>query len=428
MTHPAAAPAPAPSGDVDPAGHPAAVPARLRVGMHVLVAGLLGLAALRGVTTAGGAGGAAVGLAVLVGAVYAVGPGWVGASPRAATPWLVVLLGSWVLLLLATADAVYLAFPWSFLLLHLLPRRAGLAAVAATTAAAVAGFAWHQRTVTAGMVLGPVLGAAVVVATVLGYQALLAESERRLRLIDELARTRDELAAAERHAGTIEERERLAREIHDTIAQGLSSIQLLLTAAHRGLDPARPLDQDRARGLVEQARGTAKDTLDEARRVVRALSPGDLDGSTLPAALRRLCQSAAARTGIGVVFHHEGPVTALGGATEVALLRIAQGALGNAEQHSGATRVAVTLTVMDTAVTLDVVDDGTGFDPRTPPRGQGGFGLGSMRSRAADLGGFLTVESRPGAGTAVSAHLDRTHPRPCSARPRSADTTYGGAR
>ncbi len=349
---------------------------------------------------------------MVVGVVYAVGPRWAAGSERASGLWLAVLLATWVALLALTPDAIYLAFPLSFLLLHLLPRRAGLVAVALTTAAAVAGFAWHQDIFTAGMVIGPVLGAAVVIATVFGYQALLAESEQRRRLIVELGRTRSELATAERRAGVTDERERLAREIHDTLAQGLSSIQLLLQAAHRSLDPARTVDPPRALVLVEQARLTAKDNLDEARRVVRALSPGDLAESTLSAALHRLCENASARTGIAVAFHQEGPATPLATGVEVALLRIAQGALGNTEQHSGATRADVTLTVMDIAVTLDVVDDGAGFDPAAPAPGQGGFGLRSMRSRADELGGELSVESRLGHGTAVSVHLDRDRAEP----------------
>ena len=386
--------------------HPKPVPALLRASMHVLVAALLLLVAVRAVAADLTGWPWIVVCAVVVGVVYAVGPRWAAGSVRASSVWLGVLLAGWVVLLVLTPDAVYLAFPLSFLVLHLLPRRVGLAGVALATAAAVAGFAWHQKTVTPGMVIGPVLGAAVVIATVLGYQALLAESEQRRRLIVELGRTRSELATAERRAGVTDERERLAREIHDTLAQGLSSIQLLLLAAHRCLDPARTVDPARARDLVEQARATAKENLDEARRVVRALSPGDLASATLSAALHRLCENTSARTGMAVAFHQQGPATTLATGVEVALLRIAQGALGNTEQHAGATRADVTLTVMDTAVTLDVVDDGGGFDHAAPAPGQGGFGLRSMRSRADELGGTLSVESRAGHGTAVSVHLD----------------------
>ena len=109
-----------------------------------------------------------------------------------------------------------------------------------------------------------------------------------------------------------------------------------------------------------------------------------------------------------------GHVPTLPTPVEVALLRIAQAALGNVTQHADPSRADVTLTSMDAAITLDVVDDGTGFDtdavvPATAASGgQGGFGLRSMRSRAAELGGVLSVESQPGRGTAVSVHFDRT--------------------
>ncbi|MGX6607729.1 sensor histidine kinase [Micromonosporaceae bacterium Da 78-11] len=331
-------------------------------------------------------------------------------------------------LLVLSPDAVYLAFPWFFLLLHLLPRPVGLTAVVITTAAAVAGFAWHQKTLTAAMVIGPVLGGGVVIATVFGYQAVQAESEQRRRLILELDRTRSDLAAVEHRAGVMDERERLAREIHDTLAQGLSSIQLLLRAAARSLDPDREINPARASDLVEQARHEAQENLAEARRFVRALTPGDLEQSTLAAALRRLCDTTSSHAGIPVPFHEVGQATPLATPIEVALLRIAQAALGNTTQHSKASRADVTLTSMDTAVTLDIVDDGTGFDLQAAipaaraAAGDGGFGLRSMKSRAAELGGVLTVESQPGHGTAVSVLFDRfaaTSPPPTAVTPKA---------
>jgi signal transduction histidine kinase len=130
-----------------------------------------------------------------------------------------------------------------------------------------------------------------------------------------------------------------------------------------------------------------------------------------------------------VSFHEVGQAPQLATPVEVALLRIAQGALGNVVQHAKAGRADVTLTGMDTAVTLDVVDNGTGFDtqapvPATPGlAGQGGFGLRSMRSRAADLGGQLSVESQPGRGTAVSVHFDRLPGAPAPAPPPSTPVT-----
>ncbi|GAA5028085.1 sensor histidine kinase [Terrabacter aeriphilus] len=404
------------------------VPASLRWGIHLLVAALLVLALVRGVVGRTPGWPLVLLCAGLVGIVYSVGPRWpaVSRSPRVTSAWLALLLGAWLALLAVSPEAVYLAFPWLFLLLHLLPRPAGLTAVVIVTGIAVAGFAWHQKTLTAAMVIGPVLGAGVVIATVLGYQALYAESDHRRRLILELDRTRSELAAVERRAGVMDERERLAREIHDTLAQGLSSIQLLLGAATRSLDPEREVNPARALDLVERARHEARENLAEARRFVRALAPVDLEESTLTAALRRLCETTTTRAGIPVSFHEQGPGVALGTPAEVALLRIAQAALGNTTQHAQATRADVTFTVMDAAVTLDVVDDGIGFNTRATSAGaddetgtrSGGFGLRSMASRAAELGGVLTVESQRGCGTAVSVRFDRagsTSPPPAPA-------------
>lgn len=410
------------------------IPAALRGAMDVLVGALLLITAGRSIIGQAPGWEWVMLCAAAVGAVYALGTRLLpaAAEPSAVGWWFFLLLGTWILLLVLTPDAIYLAFAWFFLLLHLLPRPAALGAIALTTAAAVAGFGWHQDTFTPGMVIGPVLGAGVAISTVFGYQALRAESEQRRRLIIELDRTRHELAAVQHRAGVLDERERLAREIHDTLAQGFSSIQLLLQAANRSLDPTREVDPVRAGGLIEQARRAAQDNLAEARRVVAALAPGDLQESTLPAALQRLCESTTARTGITVAFHLAGPAPLLDTPVEVALLRIAQGALGNTEQHSGATRADVTLTSMDTKVSLDVLDNGVGFDPQTvtldhAPRerdtGQGGFGLWSMRSRAADRGGVLSVESAPGGGTAISVHLN-AHADPLS--PDGARGPVGG--
>ncbi|WP_237668996.1 sensor histidine kinase [Rhodococcus sp. BS-15] len=246
--------------------------------------------------------------------------------------------------------------------------------------------------------VGPSLGAAVAIAVVLGYQALYRESEQRRALIEELTAARGELAAAEREAGVLGERERLAREIHDTLAQGLSSIHLLLRAAERLL----PERAEEANTHVVHARETASINLEEARRFVRALSPPDLENGSLPSALERLCASTSAAAGLPVDWQLSGVPVPLQTAHEVALLRIAQSALANATQHADATRVAVTLSFMDTEVALDVVDDGVGFDPDTISHGDRGFGLPGMKSRARSLQGTLVVESRPGLGTAVA--------------------------
>lgn len=374
----------------------------LRVCLHLLLAGLLAQAALRAVYGHTSARpGAVVAVAVLTAAVYGAGSvlRTVRESQAAAAVWLGALCAAWLALLVLTPDGLWVAFPLYFLQLHLLPVRWALPAVAVTAGAAIVAYVGHGAPLNPGVFVGPLLGAAVAVATVLGYQALYRESERRRRLIEELISTREELAAAERHAGTLAERERLAREIHDTLAQGLSSIQLLLRAAERAL----PRDSAAA-GHIEQARRAAQDNLAEARRFVRALAPPDLEQpGSLEAALRRLCERTA---GPRARFSLTGTPVPLPTPYEVALLRIAQSALANTVLHAEAERAEITLTFMEGSVTLDVVDDGRGFDPeRCEPSPDGGFGLPAMRARAESLGGTFAVESAPGQGTAVAVGL-----------------------
>ncbi|MER5731285.1 sensor histidine kinase [Streptomyces sp. NPDC002138] len=392
----------------------------LRLCLHALLFGLLALAAGRAVTGSAPRAGWVIAACAVLAAVYVAGvrAPVVHRSARAGALWLAGLGAAWAGLLVVSPDGLWIAFPLYFLELHLLRLRWGVAAVALTACAAIGGFLGHSGTVTPGAFLGPLLGGAVAVATVLGYQALYRESERRRELIEELITTRAELAAAERGAGILAERERLAREIHDTLAQGLSSIQLLLRAAERSLGdgPAPegsgpgladgPGDEGRAAALghIARAREAAQDNLAEARRFVRALTPPDLEHGSLAAALERLCVGAP---GVRARFSLSGSPAVLPTPYEVALLRIAQSALANVVRHAGAGRAELTLTFMEASVTLDIVDDGRGFDPAAARSGGGGggFGLPAMRSRAETLGGIFTVESAPGQGTAVAVTL-----------------------
>ncbi|MEV7562127.1 sensor histidine kinase [Streptomyces sp. NPDC089795] len=376
----------------------------LRLCLHALLLGLLALAAGRAVTDSAPRAGWVIAACAVLALVYAGGvraPA-VHSSPRAGALWLAGLCATWAGLLVVSPDGLWIAFPLYFLELHLLRLRWGITAVAVTACAAIGGFVAHSGAATPGAFLGPLLGGAVAVATVLGYQALYRESERRRELIEELITTRAELAAAERGAGILAERERLAREIHDTLAQGLSSIQLLLRAAERALPARAP-----ALEHIARAREAAQENLAEARRFVRALTPPDLEHGSLAAALERLC---AGVPGPRVRFSLSGTPRVLPTPYEVALLRIAQSALANVVRHARAGRAEITLTFMDASVTLDIVDDGDGFDPTSVSpgsagSGDGGFGLPAMRSRAETLGGLFTVESDPGQGTAVAVTL-----------------------
>jgi len=236
---------------------------------------------------------------------------------------------------------------------------------------------------------------------------IIEQSAERAGIIDQLEATRAELDAIQHEAGRMAERQRLATDIHDTLAQGFTSILMLIQAAQADLDGSRPGAAGRHLDLAAR---TARENLAEARVLVEDLSPAQLDGRTLPDALRRLSQvpgvdaSSAGLRGTTpappVNFDVSGAPRPLPMATEVVLLRVCQEALANVRRHADARSAAVRLDYDPDAVRLEVSDDGAGFDPA---RVNGGYGLRGMRTRVAEAGGTLTVRSAPGAGTHVSA-------------------------
>jgi signal transduction histidine kinase len=242
------------------------------------------------------------------------------------------------------------------------------------------------------------------------------ESDARRRLVGRLALANRELAASSaanatlqerllaqsRAAGVQQERQRMAREIHDTLAQDLSAavaqLEVALTAGP---------DEEGWRGQVAQARDLAREGLTEARRSVRALAPRPLDEAGLPEALHRLVDRWGERVGVGALCEVDEDLPALPGRAEAELLRVAQAALANVAEHACASRVLVTLSTVVDAVLLDIRDDGVGFDPvhAVAETGDRGFGIGGMRQRIGEVGGRLEIESAPGAGTAVWARV-----------------------
>ncbi|MEV2256430.1 sensor histidine kinase [Streptomyces sp. NPDC050147] len=219
--------------------------------------------------------------------------------------------------------------------------------------------------------------------------------------MDENAALHAQLLVQAREAGVADERRRLAAEIHDTIAQGLTGIiaqlQVVATAA----------DETLARAHLGRAADLARHSLGEARRSVHNLSPTALEHDALPEALKKTVAQWSERAGVRAEFTVTGTAEPLHEEIEATLLRIVQEALSNASRHAAATRLGVTLSYMEGEVTLDVRDDGRGFDPLTPVRrsGSGGFGLDGMRVRAERIAGSFTVESEPGHGTALSARV-----------------------
>jgi signal transduction histidine kinase len=248
-----------------------------------------------------------------------------------------------------------------------------------------------------------VLSVGVGTAMTLFVDAIMRESQQRHRLIAELEATRRELAVAEREAGVLEERQRLAREIHDTLAQGFTSIVMLLEAA----DAQLGANDGAARAHLDQARRTARESLAEARGVVWALQPPALEQATLAEALGCLAEHLRDETGVMARSVVTGTPRALAPQADAALLRAAQEGLANIRRHAGATEVVLTLSYVGDRVILDIRDDGRGFDPAMTVTAQDGtgLGLGGMRARMADLGGTLTVESTPGEGTTLVAEV-----------------------
>lgn len=317
--------------------------------------------------------------------------------------WLALLCLPWAWLIVLASDAGYLGFALYFLALWLLPPVSGTLAALALAVLTALGQGVHHGWST-GAILGPIAAAAILVAIMIGFRALIAESAARAELIDELERTQARLAETERHAGVVEERARLGRELHDTVAQHLSSIQLLLQAAEREAGDGRG-------ARLAQARASAAEALAETRRVISDLSPAPLAGSSLPTALERLAAQATARGRVAASFRLEGAAPSLPMRAEAALLRIAQEAVANVERHAGAASCEIVLAADAASATLEIADDGAGFDPEpvlaAGSSGGAGYGIPGLRARAAELGGNAAIIAEPGGGTLVSVRIPR---------------------
>jgi signal transduction histidine kinase len=252
-------------------------------------------------------------------------------------------------------------------------------------------------------VLGGLSGSLIA----LWLDAIINQSAERRVLIDELHRAQESLAQVEREAGVLQERQRLSREIHDTLAQGLISIITHLQAAEQSLEAG-----DRASGdetllhHLAQAQRMARANLGEARRVVQDLRPELLEATTLPSALRGVVAAWAESSGTEASARLTGTVRFLPVKLETTLLRVVQEALANIAKHANARTASVTLSYMPDRIMLDVQDDGDGLVDTAPVSlSSTGFGLQSMRERVAELGGTLHIESEPGAGTILVAAI-----------------------
>ena len=305
------------------------------------------------------------------------------------------VLGVWA------APAAVAAIPAMYpLVFATLPLPAALVVSIAVTvtplllALAVHGTAWPNMPVAVadtlvGVVAAPVIGTVIVRS--LRQRARLAE------LVAELAASRAESARLSREAGAAAERERLAREIHDTLAQGFTSIVALAQAVEPELDS----DTAAAKRHVELIRTTARENLAEARAMVAELTPNALHEGSLPAAIQRQCDRLSAESGITARIRVDGVLPPLGMATDVVLLRAAQEAFTNIRKHSQAKTVTVGLSPVECGVRLSVADNGIGLADGHAD----GFGLRGMRTRVAQVGGTMWMAPTPGGGTTVTVEV-----------------------
>jgi signal transduction histidine kinase len=247
----------------------------------------------------------------------------------------------------------------------------------------------------------------LVVSMLLGIwiDKVITQSEQRAELIEQLEAARDELAAAHHTAGVMAERERMAREIHDTLAQGMTSIVMLSQTASMELSRGTTEPVAARLAAIED---TARENLAEARALVAAFTPVALSGATLTEVLRRQAERFAAETGVDVQVSLDMPdeeVTALPQGQQVVLLRAAQESLANVRKHAGATRVLITLGMSADGVAIEISDDGSGFEPLAPVSG---YGLAAMKGRVEESGGTVQVDSAPGRGTRVQVLIPAT--------------------
>jgi signal transduction histidine kinase len=234
-----------------------------------------------------------------------------------------------------------------------------------------------------------------IISTIMGafITSIIKQSEDRQRLIDDLTRSRANLMKAEREAGRLTERQRLARDIHDTIAQHFTSIIMHLAAA-RLSEPAN------LQAHIQQAEQAAREGLDEARHMIEDKKPEQLEGASLVENIEGTAARWSVENSVNVDMAVTGSPQHLDPSIDLALLRISQEALHNIKKHAHAQNVNITLSYMPDVLALDVADDGKGFD--TARFNKHGFGLTSMRERAEELGGELTIESEPGKGTKIA--------------------------
>lgn len=345
-----------------------------------------------------------VALAVAVCALYAVTavlahrqPGQRSQHPW--IPWMVALVAAWAALVVVAPSFAWCSFAIFFLTRTAFRGWAGYVAGGATAAATAVGLFRMSDWTDIAMLLGPL---AVGALLTLIYDKIERDAALQRRLFDDVTQAQEQLAAKQREAGIATERERVSREIHDTVTQGLASSLLLLEAAQRSW-PAETAHDD-----VRKATDLLRRNLADTRSLVHELSAPGLETGPLPEALEHAARQYVDNISVQVT----GEPQPLPSEVRHALLRVTQSAVANIKLHARANHASVTVGYLPDAVTLDVFDDGRGFDPAAvpPPSADGGYGLRAMRQRVEQLGGELSVESSPGEGTIIAAQFPLTRP------------------
>ncbi|MET3720556.1 MULTISPECIES: sensor histidine kinase [unclassified Arthrobacter] len=394
-------PSPATALETPPAG-PAAKPGRLGridAAVHLGFALLLVASAVRYVMRHSLPDNFLVlGLAGAVCALYAV----IAVLARQKRPWAVwmlVLVAVWGVLVISAPSFAWCSFAIFFLCRTAFTGALSYLAAGAVAAATAVGLFRLSAGTDLAMLLGPL---AVGVMLTMIYDRIEHDSAEQRRLHAAVSQAQGQLKASERRAGTIAERERVSREIHDTVAQGLASSLLLLEAAKRSWPGAA------SRRDVDRAAELTRRNLSETRSLVHELASPGLDASPLPEALRQAATQYVPNARLLLT----GELRDVPAEVRHTLLRVVQSAAANIQQHANATATTVTLGFLPDSVTLDIYDDGTGFNPlaAAPPSDAGGYGLRAMRQRVEQLGGEFSVESSPGQGTIVAAQVPAQHP------------------
>lgn len=387
--------------------------AAMRIGQHVIAVLLTVVAVIRALTD-----GTQAVLAVSSGMLFLV---WyfagvrlpaINRNAKKSQVWLLVLALVWVACVVVSAEFVWLAFLLWLLAGHLFRWRASIVFSLVVFAVVVLAPVMHHGTTSYANVFGPLIGGIFALAISRGYLELLKDAREREALVAALERTQhdlldlqDELALSQHQAGAISERTRISRDIHDTVAQSLTSIRMLALAETAKSD-STPLQTQQTLAQIEEI---SRESIADVRRIVAALAPGELEDKALGEALQRIVDRFRAETGLEAHLTIDATLPALSTEYNVALLRIAQSALANVRLHAKASRVVVSLMDSDDAVRLDILDDGQGMDVSTLQRATGdadsSFGLGFIRARLRELGGGLDLESTPGEGTVLSAHV-----------------------